>query len=185
MAATFIVHLGQLNGWSNKQTMITKSDLVWRNIFLLTILHLLALASFFSFVYIRWSTLFIVYAPTLLASLVGITAGKFIRIKQKNNYPLFFKQTIRCSSIMVSSIIQGSSLFTNIFDDMQYDCLTERHLCLVPRSSCTSQILWNRCRSTQFETWIFLCPYGMVNGTKESWGLSQRFVIIFNRIIIN
>lgn len=55
--------------------MITKSDLVWRNIFLLTILHLLALASFFSFVYIRWSTLFIVYAPTLLASLVGITAG--------------------------------------------------------------------------------------------------------------
>lgn len=52
-----------------------QTTIVWRNVLLLGSVHLLALASLYSFLHICWCTLFYVYTPTLFVNLIGVTAG--------------------------------------------------------------------------------------------------------------
>ena len=53
-----------------------KLQIVWFNVFRLSLIHVLALwGMIFSFWQIQWKTLFLVYCPTLFFSLLGITAG--------------------------------------------------------------------------------------------------------------
>lgn len=51
-------------------------QIVWKNVFLISLIHVLALVGlFWSFLYVKWMTILTSYVVTLLASLLGITAG--------------------------------------------------------------------------------------------------------------
>lgn len=70
-------------------------QIVWKNVFLISLVHALALVGlFYSFFRIRWITLFIGYGFTLLANLLGITAGLLLLIDHNwqnvdSNYQCF------------------------------------------------------------------------------------------------
>lgn len=49
--------------------------IVWKNVVLLSTVHLLACLSCYSFLAAKWLTITVCYTFTLLASLLGITAG--------------------------------------------------------------------------------------------------------------
>lgn len=63
-----------------------------------------------------------------------------------------------CTPILDASFIQSKNTIAHHFDAMLHHIGPKLNLWMGSWSSCASQIFWNRCRSTQFKSWLLLCP---------------------------